>query len=73
MESVNIGHAVIIRSFEDRLVTMAEEYDALLKDSADTISGQWYEINELRRQVSRLVAERDFAEKQIDRIQEILG
>ena len=33
MEDVNIGQAVIIRSFEDRLDKMAEEYEALLKDA----------------------------------------
>lgn len=50
-ESVNIGQAVIIRSFEDRLDTMAEEYEDLLKDAANTISNQQMVIRELKQYI----------------------
>ena len=54
MEDVNIGQAVIIRSFEDRLDKMAEEYEDLLKDAADTISNQQMLIRELQEYINDL-------------------
>ena len=87
MESVNIGQAVIIRSFEDRLDKMAEEYEDVLKDATNTISEQQmlireaktesdvlrHEILHMQRQMRLRSAERDYAEKQLDRIRRALA
>ena len=73
MESVNIGQAVIIRSFEDRLDTMAEEYEALLKEQMTESDILRFEIEQLKRELLARKAERDFAEKQLDRIRGALA
>ena len=41
----------LVERYEYRLDTMAEEYEALLKDSVDTISNQQMLIMELRQQI----------------------
>ena len=73
MESVNIGQAVIIRSFEDRLDKMAEEYEDLLKEQRTENDILRHEILHMQSQLRARRAERDFAEKQLDRIREALA
>ena len=73
MEDVNIGQAVIIRSFEDRLDKMAEEYEDLLKEQRTENDILRHEILHMQSQLRARRAERDFAEKQLDRIREALA
>ena len=73
MESVNIGQAVIIRSFEDRLDKMAQEYEDVLKEQRTENDILRHEILHMQSQLRARRAERDFAEKQLDRIREALA
>lgn len=73
MESVNIGQAVIIRSFEDRLDKMAQEYEDVLKEQRTESAILRHEILHLQGELKARRAERDFAEKQLDRIRRALA
>jgi len=59
MKSVNIGQAVIIRAFEDRLDKMAEEYEDLLKDA--------------NRRIEQLEARSGIYIRMIEDIKELIG
>ena len=73
MEDVNIGQAVIIRSFEDRLDKMAEEFEAVINGQKTENDILRHEIEILERELVAREAERDFAEKQLDRIRRALA
>ena len=73
--------------FEKRLDTMAEEYEALLKSASRDAAVQdvqieqlrieqeilHHEIEQLKRELLARRAERDFAEKQLDKIRRALA
>jgi len=73
MESVNIGQAVIIRAFEDRLDTMAEEYEALLKDARDSDNRAASTIVMLHERIQRLEARSGIYERMIEDVKEALA
>ena len=59
--------------FEERLDTMAEEFEDLLKSSVRDAAVQATQIERLNRELLARGAERDFAEKQLDRIRRALA
>jgi hypothetical protein len=63
----------LVESYEYRLDTMAEEFEALLKEQSTENAVLRHEILHMQRQMRLRSAERDFAEKQLDRIRRALA